>query len=85
MVRSKMSFGAHQSSKWCAPKPRTVRTAPSKPMQQSYCRWALAAVGKREFGLCGVVGVELLAYTMRSIRGRIAAVGSENYCGNLLW
>ena len=37
--------------------------------------WRLAA-GKSEFGLCGVVGgmtmIELLAYTMRSVRDRIA-------------
>ena len=54
----------------------------------------LATVGKSEFGLYGVVGgmtmdgmsmIELLAYTMRSVRGRIAAVRTENYCGNLLW
>ena len=41
-------------------------------------RWVLAAVGKSEFGLIGVVGgmtmIALLAYTMRSVRGRIAAV-----------
>lgn len=47
------------------------------------------AVGKSEFGLYGVAGgmtvIELLAYTMRSVRGGIAAVGNENYCGNLLW
>lgn len=29
--------------------------------------------------------IELLAYTMRSVRDRIAAVGNENYSGNLLW
>ena len=49
----------------------------------------LAAVGKSEFGLCGVVGgmtvIELLTSTMRSVRGGIAATGTENYCGNLLW
>ncbi len=49
-------------------------------------RWVVAALGKSEFGVCGVVGgmtvTELLASTMRSIRGRIAAVGSENCCGN---
>ena len=49
----------------------------------------LLAAGKSEFGLRAVVGgmtvIELLAYTMRSVRGRIAAVGNENYCGNLLW
>mgnify|MGYP003302429131 CR=1 FL=1 len=52
-------------------------------------RWVLAAAEKSEFGVCGVVGgmmvIELLAYTMRSVRGGIAAVGNENYCGNLLW
>lgn len=41
------------------------------------CRW-LSAAGKSEFGLCGVVGgmlaIEMLAYTMRLDRGRIAAV-----------
>ena len=46
-------------------------------------------MGKREFGLYGVVGgmmvIELLAFAKRSVLGRIAAVGSENYCGNLLW
>ncbi len=39
-------------------------------------RWVLA-VEKSEFGVCGVVGgmmvIELLAYTVRSVRGRIAA------------
>ena len=53
----------------------------------SWC--VLAAVEKSAFGLLGVVDgmmvIELLAYTMRSVRGRIAAVGNENYCGNLLW
>ena len=29
--------------------------------------------------------IELLAGTMRRGRGGIAAVGTENYCGNLLW
>ncbi len=29
--------------------------------------------------------IELAAYTMRMVCGRIAAVGNENYCGNLLW
>ena len=57
-------------------------------------RSGLLVVGKSEFGLYGVVGgmtmdgmsmIELLAYTMRSVRGRIAAVRTENYCGNLLW
>ena len=41
-------------------------------------RWVLAAVGKSEFGVCGVVGgmmvIELLAYAMRLDRGRIVAV-----------
>ena len=54
------------------------------------CRWVLAALGKSEFGLIGVVGgmtvIVLLAYTMRSVRGRIAAVGTKAtvaiYCGN---
>ena len=36
-----------------------------------------AAAGKSEFGLCGVVGgmtvIVMLASTMRSVRGRIAA------------
>lgn len=49
----------------------------------------VSAAGKSEFGLIGVVGgmtmIELLAYAMRSVRGRIAAVGTENNCGNLLW
>ena len=44
---------------------------------------------KSDFGLYGVVGgmmvIELLACTMRSVRGRIAAAENENYCGNLLW
>ena len=62
-------------------------------------RWVLAAAGKSEFGLCGVVGgmmvIELLAYTMRPDRGRFAAagcssmgagsMGGENYSGKLLW
>ena len=47
------------------------------------------AAGKSEFGVCGVVGgmmvIELLAGTMRSVSGRIAAVGNENNSGNLLW
>ena len=38
----------------------------------------LAAVGKSEFGVCGVVGgmmvIEMLAGTMRLDRGRFAAV-----------
>ena len=59
-------------------------------MQQSDCCCVLAAaVGKCEFGLYCVVGgitvIALLAYTMRSVRGRIAAVGNEHYCGTLLW
>ena len=41
----------------------------------------LAAAGKSEFGVCGVVGgmmvIELLAYTMRRGRGRIAAVEDD--------
>ena len=44
-------------------------------------QWVLMAVGKREFGLYGVIGgmtvIELFAYTMRSVRGRIAAVGTK--------
>ena len=40
-------------------------------------RWLLAAAGKSEFGVCGVVGgmmvIELLAYTMRQDCGGIAA------------
>lgn len=51
-------------------------------------RWVLAMLEKSAFGLYGVVGgramIELLACTMRSVRGRIAAEG-RNYCGNLLW
>ena len=43
---------------------------------------------KSEFGLYGVVGgmtmIKLLACAMRSVFGGIAAVGNENYCGNLL-
>ena len=59
----------------------------------------VAAAGKSELGLCGVVGgmavIVMLAYTMRLLRGGIAAVGcsstgagsigGKNYCGNLLW
>ena len=75
MVCSKMSFGAHQSSKWCAPKPRTVRTTPSKPMQQYDGRCVLATVGKREFGLYGVVSamtvIALAAYTNIMLCGGI--------------
>ena len=41
-------------------------------------RWVLAALGKSEFGVCGVVGgmtvIEMLAGTMRLDRGGIAAV-----------
>ena len=41
----------------------------------------LAAAGKSEFGVCGVVGgmmvIELLAGTMRRGRGRIAAVEDD--------
>lgn len=41
-------------------------------------RGGIAAAGKSEFGLCGVVGgmavIVMLAYTMRFVRGRIAAV-----------
>ena len=52
-------------------------------------RCLLAAVAKSDFGLCGMVGgmtvIALFAYTMRSVRGRIAAVGNEHYCGKLLW
>ena len=44
-------------------------------------RCVLAAVGKSEFGVCGVVGgmmaIELLAGTMRRGRGRIAAVEDD--------
>ena len=47
-------------------------------MQQSDCRCVLAAAGKSEFGLIGVVGgmtvIVMLAYTMRLLRGGIAAV-----------
>lgn len=49
-------------------------------------RWVVAALGKSEGGLDGVVGgmtvIVMLAYTMRLLRGGIAAVGSENCCGN---
>lgn len=49
----------------------------------------LVAVGKSEFGVCGVVGgkmvIEMLAGNMRRGRGGIAAVEDENYCDNLLW
>ena len=54
-------------------------------------RWVLTAVGKSEFGVCGVVGgmtvIELLAGTMRRGRGRSAAVdmrGAPNgECDNI--
>ena len=40
-------------------------------------RWVLAALGKSEVGLYGVVGgmavIVMLVYTMRLVRGRIAA------------
>ena len=40
-------------------------------------RWVLAALGKTDFGLYGVVGgmtvMALLAFTMRQVRDRIAA------------
>ena len=56
-------------------------------------------IDRLDFGVCGVVGgmmgIELLAGTMRLERDGIAAVGcssmgagsmgGENYCGNLLW
>ena len=49
----------------------------------------LPALVNREFGLyCetgGMTVIELLAYAIRSVRGRIAATGNENYCDNLLW
>ena len=42
----------------------------------------LAAAEKSEFGVCGVVGgmmvIEMLAYTMRSGRGRIAVAGCSS-------
>ena len=45
-------------------------------------RWVLAAVGKMDFGLYGVVGgmtvMALLAFTMRPVRGGIAAVGNSS-------
>ena len=45
--------------------------------------------GNCDFGLHGVVGgmmvIELLAGKMRLVRGGIAAMGNELYCGNLLW
>ena len=40
-------------------------------------RWVLAVLGKTDFGLYGVVGgmmgIVMLVYTMRLVRGRIAA------------
>lgn len=50
----------------------------------------MSALETSEFGLIGVVGgmnvIALLAYTMRSVRGRIAAVETKAtvaiYCGN---
>ena len=45
--------------------------------------------GKSKIELCGVVGgkmvIEMLAGKMRLVRGGIAAMGNEHYCGNLLW
>jgi len=42
-------------------------------------RWVLAAIGKSEFGVCGVVGgmmvIELLAGTMR--RGRVGIAAGD--------
>ena len=44
-------------------------------------RWVLAAVGKREFGMCGVVGgmtvIALLVYVMRRGCGGIAVVEDD--------
>ena len=44
-------------------------------------RWVLAAAGKSEFGVCGVVGgmmvIEMLAGKMRLERDRIAAVEDD--------
>ena len=44
-------------------------------------RWVLAAVGKSEFGVCGVVGgmmvIEMLACTMRLDCGGIVAVEDD--------
>lgn len=49
----------------------------------------LAAAEKSEFGVYSVVDgmamIVMLAYTMMSVRGGIAATGNENYCGSLLW
>ena len=51
-------------------------------------RWVLAAAGKSEFGVCGVVGGmkvnELLAGTMRRGRGGIVAVGCSSM-GRAAW
>ena len=55
-------------------------------------RWVLSAVGKTDFGLYGVVGgmtvMAVLAFTMRQVRDRIAAVenrkGCQSYIVNLL-
>ena len=45
-------------------------------------RWVLAALGKTDFGLYGVVGgmmvIALLAFTRRQVRARLAAVGCAN-------
>ena len=53
-------------------------------MQHSDCRCVLAAAGKSEFGLYGVVGgmtmIELLASGMRQMRGGIVAVMPEDEC-----
>ena len=54
-----------------------VRTTPSKHMQQSDCRWVLAAAGKREFGLCAVAGgmtvIALVACIMMQVCCETAA------------
>ena len=46
--------------------------------------WMLAALRKSELELYGVAGgmtvIVLLAYTMRSVRGKITAVMPENEC-----
>ena len=48
-------------------------------------RWVVAALGKSEFGLCGVVGgmtvIVMLAYTMRLSRGVGVARGSNSSMG----
>ena len=54
------------------------RTPPPADGLSAWCwRSGLLVVGKSEFGVCGVVGgmmvIELLAYAMRWVRGRIAA------------